>query len=198
MKRLVCIGDSITDWNRDKSNFDDLGNGYVPIISKALKDVKVFNRGISGNKTTDLLRRWQEDLIDLKPDVVTILIGINEIWHHYAFNDIVLPEAFKENYIKLIEWTKKECPHTEIILMTPFVFDVGVYEPIWQKDLEIEQDMVKEIAKHFDLKCLDMQAILDGYLSQYQKLDILSDGVHPTQFGFSIIADHLLEVLKKL
>ncbi|MGE4320707.1 MAG: SGNH/GDSL hydrolase family protein [Acholeplasmataceae bacterium] len=198
MKRLVCIGDSITDWNRDKSSFDDLGNGYVPIISKALKDVKVFNRGISGNKTTDLLLRWQEDLIDLKPDVVTILIGINEIWHHYAFGDIVLPEAFKNNYMKLIEWTKKECPDTEIILMTPFVFDVGVYEPIWQKDLEIEQDMVKEIARHFDLKCLDMQSILDSYLSQYQKLDILSDGVHPTQLGFSIIADHLLEVLKQL
>ncbi len=85
--RILFIGDSITDSSRDYGNSDDLGKGYAQLIAAYLLnkypayDLKFYNRGINGNKVADLKERWEEDCLELNPDVVSILVGVNDVWH---------------------------------------------------------------------------------------------------------------------
>ena len=82
--KILFQGDSITDANRDYRSFD-LGQGYVHFIKESLPNTEIINKGISGNRTLELLERWQADTLDINPDILSILIGVNEVWHHFRF-----------------------------------------------------------------------------------------------------------------
>jgi len=185
---LLFQGDSITDGGRDRNKYYDLGHGYVSKLVDKLNHVIIVNRGISGQRTCDLLKRWEEDTIKIKPDFLSILIGINEVWHHYAFGHVLTPQEYKLNYIKLLEEVKTKLPETKILLIEPFCYPIGAYDPKWQKDLDEERKIVRELADRYADYFIPMQDVLDEYKKKYKMEEILYDGVHPTDLGHEIIA----------
>ena len=186
---LLFQGDSITDCDRVRKRYYDLGHGYVEMLASKLKHVIVLNRGVSGDRTCDLLERWEEDTIQIAPDFLSILIGVNEVLHHYKHGKVLTPQEFKNNYIKLLEEAKTKLPKTKILLIEPFVYPIGEYDPKWQKDLDDERMIVRELAKKYADYFIPMQDVLDEYKKKYKMEDILRDGIHPTELGHEIIAD---------
>jgi lysophospholipase L1-like esterase/RimJ/RimL family protein N-acetyltransferase len=194
---MLFQGDSVTDCNRNRRSLYDLGNGYVKKLLGMANNILLVNRGISGNRTNDLLARWKEDTILVAPDFISILIGINEVWHHYKFGNVLTPQQYKENYIKLLEEVKKKLPETKILLIEPFAYPIGEYEPIWQNDLDEEIQIVRELAKTYADYFIPMQDILNDYKKNYAMESILADGVHPTDFGHQLIAKEVVKVIKE-
>jgi lysophospholipase L1-like esterase/RimJ/RimL family protein N-acetyltransferase len=194
---MLFQGDSVTDCNRNRRSLYDLGNGYVKKLLGMANNILLVNRGISGNRTNDLLARWKEDTILVAPDFISILIGINEVWHHYKFGNVLTPQQYKENYIRLLEEVKKKLPETKILLIEPFAYPIGEYEPVWQNDLDEEIQMVRELAKTYADYFIPMQDILYDYKKNYAMESILADGVHPTDFGHQLIAKEVVKVIKE-
>ena len=194
--RLLFQGDSITDCNRNRENPFDLGHGYVKKIQAALPKHEVLNRGISGNRTIDLLMRWQKDTLDLKPDVLSIFVGINEVWHYHYDQKVLTPMMYEDYYKNLIKQVKYLLPNTKILLIEPFVFPIGVYQKSWDVELIEEQAIVRKLAQLYDTAFLPLQEILNQKLNQHTMADIADDGVHPTDLGHEIIKDAILDTIK--
>lgn len=195
--KILFQGDSITDANRNYQT-SDLGFGYVHFIAEAIPKVKVINKGISGNRTLELLERWQTDTLKINPDILSILIGVNEVWHHFRFGKQITKEVYYESYKKLIDQSLKHNPNLKIIIIEPFVLKTGVYEEKWLPFLNDLQRLSKQISMDFGLYFIPMQSILDSYLDRHNPEELLEDGVHPTRFGHEIMAFHILEILKKV
>src|SRR5688572_7127052 len=126
-------GDSITDGNRTRNNDWNhvMGHGYAYTIASKLwyefpeKGFHFFNRGISGNKVTDLAARWQTDTLDLKPDVLSILIGINDVSAFIAGNKAYVAEQYEQDYRNLLKQTWQQLPNVQLVLGEPFILPVG-------------------------------------------------------------------------
>ena len=136
--RILFQGDSVTDAGRDRSNGADLGRGYPYIISALLGATRpemkfdFLNRGIGGDKVIDLKRRWQQDCVNIRPDLVSILIGVNDSWR----DKVTLPttvEAFEESYRELLNVVKDET-EADLIIMEPFLLPVESYQEDWLID----------------------------------------------------------------
>ena len=136
MKTLLFQGDSITDCSRAITEAEDtrhtfLGSGYVSLLAAEIygdqpeKDWRIFNRGISGNRVVDLYARWKVDALVLKPDVLSILIGVNDTWHEYNRQNGVEVPRYEEFLRRLISWTKDTLPEVKIVLLEPFVLPFG-------------------------------------------------------------------------
>ncbi len=194
--RLLFQGDSITDCNRNRENPVDLGFGYVRKIQQALPQHEVFNRGISGNRTIDLLMRWQKDTLDLKPDFLSIFIGINEVWHYHYDQKVLTPMMYEDYYKNLIKQVKYLLPNTKILLIEPFVFPIGVYQRSWDVELFEEQAIVRKLSHMYNTLYLPLQEVLNSKLKDYTMAQIAEDGVHPTDLGHEIIKDAILEVIR--
>ena len=194
---LLFQGDSITDSGRDRTKYYDLGHGYVSKLVSKLNHVIILNRGVSGNRTCDLLERWEEDTIKIAPDFLSILIGVNEVWHHYKYGKVLTPQEYKLNYIKLLEEVKTKLPKTKILLIEPFVYPIGEYEIKWQKDLDEERLIVKELADKYADYFIPMQDVMNEYKKKYKMEEILYDGVHPTELGHDIISKEVVSVYNK-
>lgn len=195
--KILFQGDSITDANR-KYEKDDLGEGYVYYIKQALPNLDIINKGISGNRTLELLDRWQNDMIKINPDILSILIGINEVWHHFRFQKYITKETYYETYQKLIQKAKLNNPNIKILIIEPFVFKCGFYESSWTPFLNDLQVLARRISNEYNLPFVPMQSILDGYLDTYQPEEILGDGVHPTPLGHQLMAKHILVYLEEM
>lgn len=194
--RLLFQGDSITDCNRNRDISTDLGYGYVRKIQEALPNHEVINRGISGNRTIDLMQRWQKDTLDLQPDFLSIFIGINEVWHYHYDQKVLTPRMFEDYYENLIKQVQYLLPNIKILLIEPFVFPIGVYQKSWDVELLEEQKIVKKLAKEFNTLYLPLQSILNDNLKRYSMADMAGDGVHPSDLGHEIIKDAILKVIK--
>ncbi|MBU1144759.1 MAG: SGNH/GDSL hydrolase family protein [Firmicutes bacterium] len=198
MKNLVILfqGDSVTDCNR--RIHDDYGEGYVHEISKNYPNHTIINRGISGNKTSDLFARWQKDTMDFTPDILCILIGINDVWHRYAFGTGETITDYENYYRKMLEQVKEKLPKTFIIMMEPFMFTVDDFQRSFRKDLDEEIQVTRMLAREF----ADEYIPLDGFLAEqalkYNEFDLLHDGIHPTVKGHSLIAKEVINRIDKL
>ena len=196
---VVFQGDSITDAGRDKSigepnNAKALGKGYAAMVAGGLLgqyadlELKVYNRGISGNKIPDLAALWKEDAIDLKPDVLSILIGINDLWHTIAFGSKYKGtiDDYEEGFRKLIEQTQRELPDVQIVMCEPFTLRK------WPEfDPYIER--ATKLAKEFNLTWVPFHSIFDkaadGVSEKRDTAFWLWDGIHPTIPGHALMAD---------
>ncbi len=201
--KIVCIGDSITDFERARPYGEGLNGGigksYVGIVDGLLKatdptrHLRFINMGISGNNVRDLAARWQSDVMDLHPDYVTILIGINDVWRQFDVPEIVEehvgPEEYRETLEKLIETTLPTVKG--IVLMTPYMM-----EPNRADKMRARMDeygaIVKELAEKYQLPCVDLQAAFDAYFEEYHPASINWDRIHPNVAGHCIIARALL------
>ena len=159
MKTFLFQGDSITDANRDDENQDNfgLGCGYAFLLAAEIEKnnkgkVKFVNRGKSGDRITDVYARIKEDIINLNPDYMSILIGVNDVSHELTMNCGVSPKKFRMIYKLLIEEIKEALPEIEIIILEPFVLKGSATKKLWDKfNSEVRKlaEISKEIADEF-------------------------------------------------
>lgn len=198
--KILFYGDSVTDCNRDYNNPESIGEGYVKYTVESLKlayedaDIEYINRGISGNRTIDLLNRLDNDLIVHSPDIVTILIGVNDTWRRYDNNDPTSAEQFRENYETILKRIKSET-NAKIIMMEPFLI-YGMGRDNYREDFNEKIDVERQLAKLYADYYLPLDGILAAAAVEYDDVSVISaDGVHPAEEGKKIISWHLLQIL---
>lgn len=193
MKKPVILfqGDSVTDCNRHRQDPHHLGEGYVAKVAEAFPQLTILNRGISGNRTGHLVERWQEDAMDLNPDFISIFIGINDVWHHFAGDVAYSIEAFEENYRKILTQITLNLPDTKILLIEPFVLPIGVFQPSWRPALDQEIQVIRRLAKQFAHYLIPMDALFAEHALSYPYVTLAEDGVHPTPLGHQLIANEI-------
>lgn len=189
---LLFQGDSITDTGRTDSADPSasLGMGYPAKIAAKLTErgIKVINRGISGNRTWDLLKRWDKECIDLQPDYISLLIGVNDTWRSFDSNDITTAEQYENNMRQLLDRIVNETS-AKIILINIFLLDVTPDKAQMHPDLRLKQEVISRLIKDYDVTFVDIQALFDKMVANGTPMEELSaDGVHPTDFGHEVIA----------
>ena len=207
--KILFFGDSITDMGRKHDSDGHIfsyGNGYVYLIaSKLFTEVpgtyEIINRGISGNRIVDLYARIKSDVWNQTPDVLSILIGVNDVWHDFAENpNGVEIERWEKIYRALIEETKERLPNTRIILCEPFVLHGTAtdYEDKYEKFTQVFEyaKVARKIAADYGLEFVSLQEEFDKKAAQYGAEYFLFDGVHPHVAGATLIADEWLKVFK--
>lgn len=195
--RYLFQGDSITDAGRgDQGNPYALGSGYPRLLEVDLTfertDCEVLNCGISGNRVVDLLARWKKDCLNLKPDVLTILIGVNDVWHELGDHNGVRTELFEQVYRLLLQETQRALPDTRIILMGAYVIHGPATDENWETfDCEVRarREVTKKLAEEFGLAFVDLQQAFDAALEKAPEGHWSPDGVHPTAAGHKLIAE---------
>ena len=197
---ILFQGDSITDAGRDKKNqvaneSKSLGRGYPSVIGAQLLndhpdlDLQIHNRGISGNKVPDLDKRWQKDCIDLKPDILSILIGVNDIWHKLNGRYDGTPEVYRDGFAELLERTKKALPDTSLVICEPFVLRCGAVKDNWFPEFETRRAFAEEVAKEAGTIWVPFQQEFDKAVAGGTKPEKWAgDGVHPTGEGHNLMA----------
>ena len=202
-KVILFQGDSITDAGRSREDVPanvGLGVGYPYLVGadllyhEAELDWQIFNRGISGNRVVDLYARWKIDALNIKPDILSILIGVNDTWHEKARQNGVEVPRYEMIYRMLLEWTKKELPETKLVLLEPFVFLSEVVEESWVEEIDARRAVVKKLAEEFGAIFIPLQGMFDEALKRNSNtLYWLRDGVHPTSAGHKLIAEAWLK-----
>lgn len=201
-------GDSITDSSRNKENMNPnnpsaLGSGYAMIAGSEMlfkhpeKNLKIYNKGISGNKVYQLAERWDADCLNLKPDVLSILIGVNDYWHKHdgKYNGTIT--IFRNDYKALLERTKKALPNVKLIIAEPFaVPDVKAVDKTWYPEFPEYQKASRDMAQNFDAVFIPLQSVFDKAIKSAPGGYWTIDGVHPTLAGAQLMANAWMEVLK--
>jgi lysophospholipase L1-like esterase len=196
--RILFTGDSITDCGRDRANPNHLGFGYAAIAAAHLQarvaapELKIFNRGISGNRIRDLLKRVDVDLLDLQPTVISILIGINDTWRRYDSNDPTDASAFERDYRTLLETVTSKLK-ARIVLLEPFLLHVPAERSAYREDLNPKIDVARKLAIEFGTEFLPLDGIFAQAATKAPPAYWAGDGVHPTAAGHALIAETWLE-----
>ncbi len=197
MKSIVFLGDSITDCGRQRDNIKSLGTGYVNEIKQVLcNNSTIINKGIAGNKIADLYDRLQRDCIDLKPDIVSILIGINDAWHfvEQQYYDIEKEMArFQKIYIDMVTEIKNSGVQ-KIILLEPFVLPQQQQYLKWRIDLDKRIQIIRTIAKKYQCLFVSLDGVMNEAGINREYSTYCQDGVHPTQKGHKLIAEQFIKV----
>lgn len=198
-QRLVMIGDSITDCGRVRpvGSGAGLGSGYVSIVNALLAskypeiNVEILNTGISGNRVTDLRDRWQDDVLALKPDWLSIMIGINDVWRHFdrPMGDQVELDEYTEILEHLIKNTLPSI--TGLILMTPYFIESNIDDPM-RKMMDEYSAVVKKLSDKYNAIFIDVQLAFDEYLKYRSTQTLCGDRVHPDLVGHTVIANAFL------
>jgi lysophospholipase L1-like esterase len=196
---ILFQGDSITDCGRgrDVAGANDshgLGRGYAMIAASAVlasrpaDNVRVFNRGISGNRIVDLYARWREDALNLQPSVISILIGVNDTWHHFNRNAGVAVAKYERMYRALLQETREANPRIRFVLCEPFVLRCGVVKDEWIGEMNERRAIVKRLAGEFDAVFVPFQSAFDEAVRHAPPEYWAGDGVHPSPAGHMLMA----------
>lgn len=205
---ILFQGDSITDSgrNRDDKSFNSpraLGNGYAMFAAAAMLEkyaslnLKIYNRGVSGNKVFQLAERWDSDCLELKPDVLSILIGVNDIWHKLngQYNGTV--DIYRKDYIGLLERTRKALPDVKLVICQPFAVNgVKAVDEKWYPEFYDYQKVAQEIAEQFSAIYIPFQKVFDAAQKRAPGSYWTGDGVHPSMAGAQLIAKAWIETIK--
>lgn len=195
---ILFQGDSITDTGRNKETEKPnmgLGQGYVNLVASRLMadrpgdQLSFFNRGISGNRVVDLYARWKSDGVNLKPDVISILIGVNDTWHGFTKNNGVEVDRYEAVYRMLLSYTKQVLPNVKLVLCEPFVVPCGVVEAPWVVEIDARRKVVEKLAGEFKAAFAPFQVVLNEKLKEAPPAYWAADGVHPTPAGHAVLAD---------
>ena len=204
--KILFQGDSITDAGRVREDETNVGRGY-PILVKAKLGLEnpgkyeFINKGISGNRVVDLYARIKSDIINLKPDVMSILIGVNDVWHEISRENGVDADKFYKIYDMLIEEVKTALPDIKIMIMEPFVLNASATQGNWEEfnaEVKKRAQMAKKIAEKYNLPFIELQKGFDELTKKEEPSYWLKDGVHPTEMGHEYIKNQWLEAFKIL
>ncbi len=202
--KILFQGDSVTDAGRDRSTPSDMGDGYPRYASAMIQDsypdteFEFVNLGISGNRTEHLVARLESDFVELQPDIVSILIGVNDVWHHYAHEFVeTTDERFEANYRQVLE-TVKSRTTARILVIQPFLLEtVGSFNRELCEELARKQAIVKKLADEYADAYLPLDEVL--HAESEEEPDYYSaDGVHPTPDGACFIGEAYLRAIAPL
>jgi lysophospholipase L1-like esterase len=198
---ILFQGDSITDAGRDRSVAganvaSALGAGYPLLIASALlqtypdRGLSIFNRGVSGNKVPQLADRWDQDTIALAPDVVSVLVGVNDYWHTRTLGYTGTAEDYERQYGALLDGTRRRLPSVRLVVLEPFVLKTGSVDATWWPAFDARRAAAARAAEHAGATYVTLQrefedAATRGGGPAYW----LVDGVHPTPAGHALIAE---------
>ena len=197
---VLFQGDSITDAGRSRDNDAALGTGYANVVAAWFgamhpgKCVRFLNRGIGGNRAADLRARWDADCIDLKPDVVSIMIGINDTWRAFDRNDPTSAAAYAEDYRHILARTRDELG-AQILVIEPFVLAHPEDRKQWRVDLDPKIQVARELAREFGAVYIPLDGLLAAACVEAPSAFWAADGVHPSQCGHAFIARTWLQAV---
>ena len=206
MIRVLFQGDSITDAGRDRNNPEHLGGGYPKFVAGTLAldhpgEFEFLNRGISGNRIVDVYARIKADIINLKPDVMSIMIGVNDVWHELSRQNGVAAEKFERFYDMLIQEVKEALPDLKVMILSPYVMPGTATEALgleeFQKEVALRAAAAKRIAEKYGFAYVEMQKKFE----EAAKGDIArltTDGVHPVAGGIELIKRAWLDAYQTL
>lgn len=212
-KIILFQGDSVTDCNRMReteqtwNKMHRMGDGYAFIVKAELnarhpeKDYKILNKGMAGNRLRDLFARIQDDAISYKPDILSILIGINEVWCKINANGVCEPKRFEAVYRLMLEEIKDKLPDTKIVLLEPFTVPAKEMKDgydAWRIPLEPLQEVIARLASEFDCIYVPLQQKMLEMCKLAEPEHWLWDGIHATEAGHRIIADEWLNACKDI
>lgn len=198
---LLFQGDSITDAGRSRITIGSnspggMGFGYPRLVMDQMVEyfpdyfLQFYNRGVSGDRVQDLIRRWESDTMRLIPDLISILIGVNDTWNHLYLGIGTNPEGFQRVYHQLLEQTLIRLPNTKLVLCEPFVLYTGEVNEEWRDDIRRRQAAVRSLSDEFGTVFIPFQSALDkGVDDGIPPHHLLEDGVHPTEKGHRLLAD---------
>jgi len=187
------------------NNGRSFGTGYAYIIASSLlqdlavKNLTFYNRGISGNKVYQLADRWQEDCLDLKPDILSILIGVNDYWHKRNGRYDGTPEVYEHDFRKLLTRTKSELPGIKIVICQPFVLTgTTAVDESWLEPFKPYQESAANIAAEFDATWVPFQDAFDEAVNLAPSKYWAHDGVHPSMAGSQLMAETWLNAISQV
>ncbi len=203
--KILFQGDSITDAGRDRNDFHDMGQGYAKFASAMIADsfpdteIEFINLGISGNRSDNLLARTERDIVDIQPDIVSILLGVNDVWHRTP-PDVkmnITDEQFEENYRAVLERIRKGT-NAKLLMIEPFL----LYAPdkeYMREEIDRIRAIVRKLAEEYADVYLPMGEIFTTALPSAPQPDFYSaDGVHPNADGACFLAEHYLHAISPL
>lgn len=205
-KTFLFQGDSITDAGRDRNNVNYRGNGYPTLVAGRLGadhpgEFTFINKGISGNRVVDLYQRIREDFINLKPDYLTVLIGVNDVWHEIGGRrNGVDNKKYHKVYRELIEEVKAMCPGIKIFILEPFVLKAAATENDWfvfESEVAMRAASAKAVAEETGSTFIPLQEKFNALCEKAEPSYWLLDGVHPSAMGHEIIARAVAEAVEK-
>jgi lysophospholipase L1-like esterase len=203
---ILFQGDSITDAGRKRDASGPnlraaLGERYVWLAAAELlvdmpdANLKIFNRGVSGNKVYQLAERWQTDCLDLKPNVVSILIGVNDIWHTFKGGYGGTLEKYETDYRALIKRTKESLPKVKLVICEPFVLKVGAVDDKWFPAFDGYRAAARHVADDAGAIFVPFQKMFDAAAKIAPPSVWTGDGVHPTSDGAALMAHWWLKAV---
>lgn len=202
-QRLVFAGDSITDAGRDREDDGSLGDGYVALLAGELGATEatraeptraepaqgaglvVVNRGIAGDRAVDLERRWERDVLAERPDVLTVYVGVNDMWRRYDSDDPTSAADFEATYRRLLAPVRVE----RLLLVEPYFVPVRPEQEAWLADLDEKRAVVARLADEFGARFVPLHDRVTIAAAESGAAAIVPDGVHPTPAGSRLIAD---------
>jgi len=206
---ILFQGDSITDWGRSHdaklpNTSNTLGSGYVLLTAGHLlldfagKNLQIYNKGVSGNKVYQLAERWDTDCLQLKPDVLSIHIGVNDYWHTLTNGYTGTIETYIADYHKLINHTKEVLPNIKIIICEPFAMKgVKAVDDKWYPTFDLFRKAAHDIAAEYHLPFVPYQSVFDKALEIAPAAYWSIDGVHPSVAGTALMAKTWMEVVSQ-
>ena len=205
---ILFQGDSITDagrQNRQNPNPNEqasMGNGYASMATAALLTSKpdlnlsIYNRGISGNKVHQLDARWQKECLDYQPDVLSILIGVNDIWHGLNGRYDGTVETYENDYRALLQRTRKALPKVKLVICEPFVLRCGAVNDKWFPEFDHYRAAARKVAYEHSAVFVPFQSMFDQALQFAPANHWAGDGVHPSSHGAALMADFWLRAVR--
>ncbi len=211
-KCMLFQGDSITDAGRSYTDDMNAGYGYATMVKGAIGYAepgvyRFYNRGVSGNRVVDLYARIKRDIINLKPDVMSILIGVNDVWHEIDSGNGVDAPKFERIYNMLIDEIKEALPDVKIIVLAPFVLpgtatrSTDAVPDKWERftsEVALRAEASRRVAEQHGLAFVELQSLLDAACAKADPSYWLYDGVHPTAMGHALIADAWLKAYRAM
>lgn len=212
MKTILFQGDSITDAGRSRETDIVVGDGY-PVLVKAWlgyeypEEYRFLNRGISGNRVVDLYARMKEDILNLKPDYMSILIGVNDVWHELEIGQGVDAEKYERIYSMLIEEVLEALPDTKIMILEPFVLEASGTRSteekpqkweIFSAEVRKRAQKAKAVAEKYGLPFVPLQEKFDEVARNTANDYWLVDGVHPDAMGHEVIKREWLKAFESM
>ncbi|SCE82026.1 Lysophospholipase L1 [Micromonospora matsumotoense] len=194
--RVLFIGDSITDAGRDRADEADLGVGWAMMAAAWFTArhpghrVTFRNRGVGGDRVRDLRARWADDCLALAPQVVSVLIGINDTWRRYSSGEVTTVEEFATDYRHLLATTREALPDVRLVLMEPFLIPVDDLQRRWREDLDPKVDVVRKLAAEFDATLVAVDTVF--HHPDVDDRVWTDDGVHLTPAGHAVLAQQWL------
>ncbi|NEA34404.1 SGNH/GDSL hydrolase family protein [Streptomyces sp. SID13031] len=184
-RTIVFAGDSVTDCGR-RSDPAGLGDGYVKNLYDAFgaDRPRIVNAGISGHRAVDLAARWQTDVLAYEPDVVSILVGINDTWRRYDEDDPTSAESFEHSYRAMLDGLD-----AQLVLIEPFLLAVKEEQHTWREDLDPKIAVVRRLAAEYDAILVPADVEFNRQAATAGATTLADDGVHPTAAGHQLLAD---------